>query len=575
MAKQALGAYEQGGQVNGQNPIVEIDRQSNKIIDEALGNLSTRFQKAMQNQEALKSQELINNRKNELADQEYVNANYERFVTSVSKSGTRSDSFYNLGYQLINKKFDANRAFANAVTDEEKNKARNELAVYTKDLVLLSKGGGGIDEMNKESLAVINAVNNNQPGGFNTGSYDPKELNDVAWEDLTINQQIGRNMYQRRQLATDGTTYEMKGSQLYALDNNGGASYSVEELDSMEQPQIENYGLTMKKLFNETGIMKNGKFTEAYLNRKGSKEFTEGNIQGTVIPSNMPAAIDTWSEVLKKKAAGIVNSGQGWDDFATNNSTYLAYAGENAKDLTYSGNYVLDPESKERYTQSLIKFGLKKFLKQYEIENVSETDETQYEAIPGSEDFGVTRLGQKEKKPKTTKNTGGDKGVKYTPKQLEAIKISANVATAGNVFNIPVNKAGDKMNPDAEINIPATDSDDYKPFKNNLKVLGFKIIPMTNGKEGKFKKQIGYFIGNNREAKSKQFQVFFDDKTTGRDFYRDLFVNLNVPQSEMERRLDSVFSNLEKTNAEATYKRRAEEDQKSLDNSAKSNLPGG
>ena len=406
-------------------------------------------------------------------------------------------------------------------------------------------------------------------------------LDNVSFDDLSFEQKVARTMHERNAMFENKAGYKMNNGQLFGVDENNRA-FNLETTDGREIPKIENWGESLRKDFDKLGIMKNGKMSEEYLNRKASATFTEGNITGTIIPTNMAAAAGDWSTELKKKAAGVVNSAQGWDDYATNNATYLSFAGKDAEDLEYDGDYLLTDKSKIKYTEAMVSFGLKKFLKQYEIEDINEVenydeylsdkDET-YTSIEGKENFGARRVGEKEKKLNKTSTTL-NAGRNYTKTEEEAILTSANIATAGNVFNIPSNKAGDKMSPDAEINIPATDNKDYAPFKKNLKVLGFKIDPMYNGKKGKFKKQLGYFIGNNREANSKQFEIKFDDKTTGRDFYRDLFVNLNVPQSEIETRLDAVFSNLEKTNAEATYQKRAKEDQDYVDSGA-SNLPGG
>ena len=185
-----MGAYE--------NPITTIDTESSKIIDNALNNVSASFQKAMYNKQELESKKIQQAQKQEIQDQNKINANYEIFVTNVSKSGTRSDAFYSMGYDLINRKFAANRAFQNANPgSEEKNEARNQVGTLTKDLVLLTQGAGGIDEMNTETANIRNARNNNTPGGYYLGPKYDVGLDNVSFDDLSFEQKVARTMHER------------------------------------------------------------------------------------------------------------------------------------------------------------------------------------------------------------------------------------------------------------------------------------------------------------------------------------------------------------------------------------------
>ena len=391
-----MGAYE--------NPITTIDTESSKIIDNALNNVSASFQKAMYNKQELESKKIQQAQKQEIQDQNKINANYEIFVTNVSKSGTRSDAFYSMGYDLINRKFAANRAFQNANPgSEEKNEARNQVGILTKDLVLLTQGAGGIDEMNTETANIRNARNNNTPGGYYLGPKYDVGLDNVSFDDLSFEQKVARTMHERNAMFENKAGYKMNNGQLFGVDENNRA-FNLETTDGREIPKIENWGESLRKDFDKLGIMKNGKMSEEYLNRKASATFTEGNITGTIIPTNMAAAAGDWSTELKKKAAGVVNSAQGWDDYATNNATYLSFAGKDAEDLEYDGDYLLTDKSKIKYTEAMVSFGLKKFLKQYEIEDINEVenydeylsdkDET-YTSIEGKENFGARRVGEK------------------------------------------------------------------------------------------------------------------------------------------------------------------------------------
>ena len=387
-----------------ENPITTIDTESSKIIDNALNNVSASFQKAMYNKQELESKKIQQAQKQEIQDQNKINANYEIFVTNVSKSGTRSDAFYSMGYDLINRKFAANRAFQNANPgSEEKNEARNQVGTLTKDLVLLTQGAGGIDEMNTETANIRNARNNNTPGGYYLGPKYDVGLDNVSFDDLSFEQKVARTMHERNAMFENKAGYKMNNGQLFGVDENNRA-FNLETTDGREIPKIENWGESLRKDFDKLGIMKNGKMSEEYLNRKASATFTEGNITGTIIPTNMAAAAGDWSTELKKKAAGVVNSAQGWDDYATNNATYLSFAGKDAEDLEYDGDYLLTDKSKIKYTEAMVSFGLKKFLKQYEIEDINEVenydeylsdkDET-YTSIEGKENFGARRVGEK------------------------------------------------------------------------------------------------------------------------------------------------------------------------------------
>ena len=391
-----MGAYE--------NPITTIDTESSKIIDNALNNVSASFQKAMYNKQELESKKIQQAQKQEIQDQNKINANYEIFVTNVSKSGTRSDAFYSMGYDLINRKFAANRAFQNANPgSEEKNEARNQVGTLTKDLVLLTQGAGGIDEMNTETANIRNARNNNTPGGYYLGPKYDVGLDNVSFDDLSFEQKVARTMHERNAMFENKAGYKMNNGQLFGVDENNRA-FNLETTDGREIPKIENWGESLRKDFDKLGIMKNGKMSEEYLNRKASATFTEGNITGTIIPTNMAAAAGDWSTELKKKAAGVVNSAQGWDAYATNNATYLSFAGKDAEELEYDGDYLLTDKSKIKYPEAMVSFGLKKFLKQYEIEDINEVenydeylsdkDET-YTSIEGKENFGARRVGEK------------------------------------------------------------------------------------------------------------------------------------------------------------------------------------
>lgn len=364
MAKQQLGAYE--------NPIQVIDRDSSKIIDKALNDLSSKAQASMERANDLRSSKLDAARKSEIADQNLINANYEQYVQEVDKNGVKSPDFYALGYDLINRRFSANRAFANAVTPEEKTAARNELAKTTENLSKLTGSIEGLNTMNQETGSILAGRNNNQPNGFYTGApYDPSKK-DIPFDELSFEDKVSRRMHQRRALFENKSGYNMDNGQLFGSDSDGN-SFNIATVDGQEIPRIEDWSTDLKADFDKMGILgKDGKMTEEYLLKDKARPGREGNISFQVIPTNMAAAVDKWGSHLKKKAAGRVGGSQGWDDYATNNSTYLAFAGKNAEDLTYTGDYILTDESKIKYSEAMVSYGLKNYLKQYELEDITE-----------------------------------------------------------------------------------------------------------------------------------------------------------------------------------------------------------
>ena len=568
-----MGAYE--------NPTQAIDRESGMIIANAISRIGQQTAQYIQTNNDARNKEIEEAKKEEDIRLATLEKNRDTIHANIQKAGGRSQSWFDLADNAINEKYRLEGLLSDAPdTDQENedgsitysrqslhnqiNKEKAKIRTLTNGLTDINawKAGEGEKLLNSKT---------NEPGGIYTGSCSEGS----SKFNKSICQDYERKMALMGTLTKDGkvvkdVTYEIReieGIPSVWASVSGMDAFNVSDVLTQDFAEAENIfkgddNNGTNAIFAETGLRnKNDKWVDSML---GEIEYVPS------IDANGKKLGMKWIRKVKTDAVigrlipeyeahflSMVNSVENKQDYNDLMATYLAYSKEGG-DLTTEadGVYKLTDEAKAKFVQQMVGVALEDKIPGYEVISAPENgdDTVTYINQEGQE---VTTGDYKTEYSYVGKQTGAgfenkiikegviDPTAKTTttnpPKTKEYDKQAANLANAGNAFNIPKNENSGVLMVDNKISIPTPKNN--KSFVKELSKLGFKLDEASVGR-GKNEKTVGYYIQKKGAPNTKAFKIKFETPPTAREFYRELLTAQGVPTSQIENKLNDILNHL-------------------------------
>jgi len=565
-----MGAYE--------NPTQAIDRESGMIIANAISRIGQQTAQYIQANSDARNKEEERARKEEDIRIATREKNRDVIHANIQKAGGRSQSWFDLADNAINEKYRLEGLLSDAPDEDQENEdgtityGRQSLHnQINKEKARIRTLTNGLTDINawkaSEGEKLLNSKTN-EPGGIYTGSCSEgsSEFN------KSICQDYERKMALMGTLTKDGkvvkdVTYEIREIEgipsVWAKIGDTDA-FNVSDVLTQDFAEAENIfkgddNNGTNAIFDETGLRnKNDKWIDSMLG--GLEHVPSIDVDGKKVGMKWIRRVKTDAVIgrlipeYEAHFLSMVNSVENKQDYNDLMATYLAYSKEGGDLATVAdGVYKLTDEAKAKFVQQMVGVALEDKIPGYEVISAKENGDdtvtyinqegqevttgdykTEYSYVgrQTGEGFEDVQEGQKLVDPtaKTTK----------PPETKEYDKQAANLANAGNAFNIPKNKAGILM-ADNKISIPTPENN--KSFVKELSKLGFKVTEAATGK-GKNQKVVGYDIKKKGAPNTRVFEVDFDNPPTAREFYRELLTAQGVPTSQIENKLNDILNHL-------------------------------
>ena len=568
-----MGAYE--------NPTKAIDRESGMIIANAISRIGQQTAQYIQANSDARNKEAEEAKKEENIRLATLEKNRDTIHANIQKAGGRSQSWFDLADNAINEKYRLEGLLSDAPDKDQENEdgtitysrqsLHNQINKEKAKIRTLTNGLTDIKTWSADQGQKLLNSKTNEPGGIYTGSCSEGS----SKFNKSICQDYERKMALMGMLTRDGkvvkdVTYEIReieGIPSVWANVSGMDAFNVSDVLAQDFAEAENIfkgddNNGTNAIFAETGLRnKNNKWVDSML---GEVEHVpsidaDGKKVGMkwIRKVKTDAVIGRLIPEYEAHFLSMVNSVENKQDYNDLMATYLAYSKEGG-DLTTvaDGVYKLTDEAKAKFVQQMVGVALEDKIPGYEVISAQENGDdtvtyinqegqevttgdykTEYSYVgrQTGEGFEDVKEGQKLIDP-TAKTT-----TTKTQKISESDKQAANLANAGNAFNIPKNENSGVLMVDNKISIPTPENN--KSFVKELSKLGFKLDEAVDGK-GKNEKTVGYYIQKKGAPNTKAFEIKFKTPPTAREFYRELLTAQGVPTSQIENKLNDILNHL-------------------------------
>ena len=486
-----MGAYE--------NPVQAVDTKSGLIIANAIANIGKQTQEAIDKHWENENDIFKKATEQEFKRQEAANKNAEKLYANIDKANVKNQTWYDMTTLAINTKYDLETKLQSddSLNVEQRQELTNAIEYQKQSIRMIMNSITDIKDWQGAEGELLTGPTN-VAGGIYTG--------DMSEGSSEFEKGVGRNLFLKQALMgiaikEDG---KLAGNPIFFMkqieDTNGNKvpqlhaylpgegpskSFNVSEvinkdlafIENIEQDTKEN-GVTIKginTIWRDLGIQnKNGEILPGYFQRdeqgvpiteKVIIGRTDENPEGTgtafINLVDVEKVVQASKQQFKGKFDGMTSFTNDYGEYARINSTYLKYADKDAKDLATvkPGVYTLTEEAQKDFTDAMLKYSMKKFIKGYEV--IGATD-------------------------------NGDGTVTYTDSQGKEITTNWVDNSYVDTFGFKPRKdkpSGFKFNKAQEVKIKDT-VEQFKSGKGYNKLIGEKIDGKTiteiqKGKDGK------------------------------------------------------------------------------------------